>query len=272
MHLRRLQPHPLLVPHIEDIWAFESADGLPPGDLRTIVPNGKPKVIMPYLGAIHSVSDGQAVRHDSSAMMVVGIMTTPVLLDGPGAVGIIGIQLKPASAYRLLGVSQHELTNSIHPFDDLLERRERELHNAIGAAETVEQKVALIQALFIQRLSGSVHRHTMIDQALQMIEVHTGRIPMNDLCRSLGYSRRYLDMLFAEYVGISPKLVARIVRFQHFYQRWGQGATFKQFSCDMFDYYYDQPHFIKEFKQFTGHAPVAFAQQHNEVGRIFYQD
>jgi methylphosphotriester-DNA--protein-cysteine methyltransferase len=76
-------------------------------------------------------------------------------------------------------------------------------------------------------------------------------------------------MLFKEHVGVSPKAYAGIVRFQWAYQTWmhGQAQTFSR--SHLGDYYYDQSHFIKDFKRFTGFTPQRYRAVSNELGRAF---
>jgi len=91
---------------------------------------------------------------------------------------------------------------------------------------------------------------------------------MKELERKTGYTRRYLDLLFKQHVGLSPKVLARIFRFQKFYQKWAQGLSYDIIMNQLYDHYYDQAHFSKEFKRMTGHSPQAFmVEVSNEFGR-----
>jgi AraC-like DNA-binding protein len=67
-----------------------------------------------------------------------------------------------------------------------------------------------------------------------------------------------LDLLFKHHVGLSPKVLAGIFRFQKFYQKWARGLSYDAFKEELYDYYYDRAHFSEEFKRMTGHAPRAF--------------
>lgn len=95
-------------------------------------------------------------------------------------------------------------------------------------------------------------------------------VSIKEIETQTGYSKRYLDMLFKEHVGVSPKRLASIARFQIFYELWAKGKSKTFFKDDLYTYYYDQSHFIKEFKRFTGFTPQRFAEINNEFGRIFY--
>jgi AraC-like DNA-binding protein len=78
-----------------------------------------------------------------------------------------------------------------------------------------------------------------------------------------------LDLLFNRHVGLSPKVLAAIYRFQKFYRKWAQGLTYDALKEELYDYYYDQAHFTKEFKRMTGYSPQKFTLQiSNEFGRL----
>lgn len=78
---------------------------------------------------------------------------------------------------------------------------------------------------------------------------------VKELERQTGYTRRYLDLLFKQYVGFCPKVLARIFRFQKFYRKSAEGLPFETLKEDLYTFYYDQAHFTKEFKRMTGYSP-----------------
>src|ERR1700751_970199 len=91
---------------------------------------------------------------------------------------------------------------------------------------------------------------------------------IHELERQTGYSRRYLDRLFQQHVGLSPKRLAEIFRFQRFYRKWAAGVSFDLLKAELYDHYYDQSHFSREFHRMTGHPPQRFMRDvPNEFGR-----
>ena len=75
-----------------------------------------------------------------------------------------------------------------------------------------------------------------------------------------------------EKVGLSPKSLSSVIRFMQFYEQWAKNPGADFFKNDMYNYFYDQAHFIKEFKRFTGLSPLKFTKSENEFGRVFYKD
>jgi transcriptional regulator GlxA family with amidase domain len=87
----------------------------------------------------------------------------------------------------------------------------------------------------------------------------SGQVRIDDLAFQAGFSARQLRRLFLEQVGLSPKHFCRVIRFQRSLSRLpGRGrADWAQVAVDCG--YYDQAHFINEFRQFSGYTPGEFA-------------
>ncbi len=268
MQLRRFEINPVLVPYIDSIWLFESESGIPSSDMRLVVPNARPKITITFRGNLVSKVQGITQVHPTASIIAIGMMETPVTIDSLGAVGTIGIEFKSAAAYCFFGQPLKDITNAVYSLETLWGNVGRDWEAKIAEAVTIEAKVRCIQALLWQRLRENKKSHILITAAVHSLEASNGSLRIADICRELGYSKRYLDMKFAEQIGLSPKMLGRILRFQTVYKRWGHTEFWYP---DFDDAYYDQAHFIKEFKQFTGFAPVIYSRLHNEFGRIFYR-
>jgi AraC-like DNA-binding protein len=75
-------------------------------------------------------------------------------------------------------------------------------------------------------------------------------------------------MLFSEHLGISPKALATILRFQKFYKVLS-AMNSDYLKNEIYDLYYDESHFVKEFKRYTGFSPTRFAVLPNDFGKNF---
>jgi AraC-like DNA-binding protein len=94
-------------------------------------------------------------------------------------------------------------------------------------------------------------------------------LEIKSLEKKTGYSHRYLDMLFREHLGISPKTYSTILRFQAYYKDWSKDSTSYFHKDKILELYYDQAHFIKEFKRYTGQTPTQLARFKNDFGQNF---
>src|SRR5215469_11410535 len=129
-------------------------------------------------------------------------------------------------------------------------------------------KGCFVQDALVRLSHRKQQDNRIIDFCVKVLKRAHGHVPMKELERKTGYTRRYLDLLFKQHVGLSPKVLARIFRFQKFYQKWAQGLSYDIIMNQLYDHYYDQAHFSKEFKRMTGHSPQAFmVEVSNEFGR-----
>src|SRR5260370_12882592 len=139
----------------------------------------------------------------------------------------------------------------------------------LGDAEDPQEKIALLQAALTHLMYKNDKDYARLDRALDMIVQAHGMIKVQELAVHIGYTKRYLDRLFKEHVGVSPKSLASIMRFQRCYQLWTQQTSPTSLRNSLQAYYYDQSHFIKEFKRFTGFTPQHYRGVANEFGRAF---
>jgi len=144
----------------------------------------------------------------------------------------------------------------------------RDFREALRNMEDVGQKVQFIQDRLVGLLLKNQVDNRLIDFCVRTLELADGRMPIKELERRTGFTRRYLDQLFSRHVGLSPKTLAEIFRFQKFYLKWAQSLPFEVLKEELHDYYYDQAHFTKEFKKMTGYPPGKFSREvSNEFGR-----
>jgi AraC-like DNA-binding protein len=269
--LKRLAPHPRLAPFIEKMWLFQSATGIPPGDMRTVVPNGLAKMIVSFRGSLRAARAGTLMREAPEASIcLIGLTEQPVTIDSPGPTGSIGVELRPGSAWRFFPCSLGELKNRVELSPDVLGRAGAELQRRVEDSPSVEGKVAAIERFLLERLDASPDEDPVVEWAVREIRRSAGMVSINDPCERLGYSKRYLDLRFADHVGLSPKLFASINRFLFVFRHFAQREPSRAFAAGA-DPYYDLSHFIREFKRFAGRSPRSYLKSLNDFGEIFYR-
>ena len=91
---------------------------------------------------------------------------------------------------------------------------------------------------------------------MRRIEETGGAVEMRALARELGYSRKHVITLFRDHVGLPPKLLARIVRFDGLLRQLRTGAATSWADLALDCGYYDQAHLVREVRRFTGLTPT----------------
>jgi hypothetical protein len=244
-----VEPRRELKPYIQSIWVFESPTGMPASDTSLAAPNGCPKLIVQYDNSIISTAEGRTHATRESGLYVVGTRDVAVHLSTPpGRTGFIGIEFHPHGAYPLLGIPMTETVNRVFPAETLCGGWGRNISTTLGRLDTVGQRIAFVQDELIRCLRKSRLHNRLVEHCVGSLKSADGLLPIAELERTTGYSRRYLEMLFKEHIGFSPKVLAGIFRFQRFYRTWAQGRQYDAMKDELYEYYYDQAHFAKKIQ------------------------
>jgi AraC-like DNA-binding protein len=273
MRIQHIEPHPQLKGYVMKLWVFESSGRMPSEDMKLIVPNGMVKLTIPFRNGLFGKNNESSLLSKESKITLIGICDVPAIvdieLDAPS--GSIGIEFSPVGAYRIFRLPQAELKNKILPFEDVLGKSAKAIEEIIANTENISHKVRLIQAYLIKLLQQT-EPDPILDYCIDQIQNTNGLIRVGELERKTGYSSRWLYEKFIEKVGLSAKNLSAVARFMQFYENWAKDPQKQFYRQDIYDYFYDQAHFSKEFKRFTGLPPSKFSPGGNEFGRIFYKD
>jgi AraC-like DNA-binding protein len=262
-------PRTELQPYIESVWVLESPNGLPAAANSIAAPNGCAKLIIPFENSIVSEADGRIQLTRAHRMNFVGNRDSATRLQTSAQkTGFIAVEFRPHGAFPIFGVPMSETSNRLWETDDVFGRWSRDVHEIVNNVDRVDRKVAYIERQLTILLRKGRCQSGIVDYCVGTLRSVDGRMSIRDLERKTGYSRRYLDRLFQQHVGLSPKRLAEIFRFQRFYRKWAAGASFNLFKSELYDHYYDQSHFSREFHRMTGHPPHKFMREvPNEFGR-----
>ncbi len=273
MKLTFVEPRAELKPYIKSIWVFESPVGMPLSAKSIAVPNGCPKIIINFENSIISIVGGKTQESKEHGFYFAGNRDVPVQLTTPESkTGFIGIEFNPHGAYSIFGIPMFETVNNLLPADVLLEKGESNFNEVLINKESIKDKIDFIQERFILRIRKKKLQNPLTDYCVNTLKSTDGLIEISELERRTGYSRRYLEMLFKKHIGFTPKVLAGIFRFQKFYSGWAQGKTYEELKDQMNNFYFDQAHFIKEFKKMTGFSPQKYTNEvKNEFGKQLAQ-
>jgi AraC-like DNA-binding protein len=269
MKISFVTPYAELQPYIESFWVLESPNGLPAAADSIAAPNGCAKLIIPYDNSIVSEADGRIQLTRVHHMNFVGNRDSATLLrTSQHRTGFIAIEFRPQGAFPIFAVPMSETSNRLWEANDVFGSWSREVQEAVNNVEGVNEKVSLIQRQLMLLLRKNRVESGAVDYCVDTLRSVAGRVSIRDLERQTGYSRRYLDRLFQQHVGLPPKRLAEIFRFQRFYRKWAVGIPFDLLKAELYDHYYDQSHFSREFHRMTGHPPQRFIREvSNDFGR-----
>jgi AraC-like DNA-binding protein len=249
-------PDPRLERYVHSYCAYDERTGsfvrrreLPSDRVVAIVNLGEPIRVQTNEGRWTTQPDG----------FLAGLSDTYALTETRGAQRGVQIDFSPVGAHLLFQLPMHELTQEVVTLEALFGRAGRLLHEALAGAGHWETRFALLDDFFLARLDDALSPVPSITRALGRLRATSGAVAVSDLAAELGCSRRYLTAGFREHIGVTPKLFARILRFQHAVSLMDSPLSWAEIShaCG----YYDQAHLIRDFNQFAGCAPGEFARR-----------
>ena len=188
-----------------------------------------------------------------------GLHDTYAITETSGAQRGVQVDLTPVGAHLLLRLPMHHLTHRVVSLEDLLDRAGTHLHEQLATASDHNRRFEALDAFFLARLDDALSPVPSITRALARLKATQGAVSINTLTDELNCSRRHLNRGFQEHVGVSPKLLARILRFNHAVELSATPRSWAEISQRAG--YYDQAHMIRDFQQFAGAAPTEFARR-----------
>jgi AraC-like DNA-binding protein len=232
MHYREFAPGEDAGRFVDRYWVLE---GAAPGAVQRVVPDGRPELILNLGQPFESLDEGE--WRTQPRCFLAGQLTGPLLLRAAGATRILGVRLRPGGAGQLLGMPMEELTDRVVAAGDL------GLQSLARCSALSEVERALLE---LER--GSVDE--LVDEGARLL----ARTPDVGAAASLlGVSPRQLERRFKARVGMSPKLFARIRRFQRVFPAIEEGGEWVDAAAACG--YYDQAHLIRDFRTFAGEPP-----------------
>lgn len=164
------------------------------------------------------------------------------------------IDLTPQGAHRIFGVPMSDLSGRIVALSDLLPAKHHNLAEQLHDLSSWDARFDLLERVISEQLAASESQHEAITWAAQRIEESCGGLNIGELVRKLGYSHKHTLRLFNTYIGMSPKLLARLVRFDHLRRAIASTPASLAELAARFGYS-DEAHLIREVRHFAGTSP-----------------
>jgi AraC-like DNA-binding protein len=153
-------------------------------------------------------------------------------------------------------IPAHELFGLIIPTENLFLSAElNEILERMAEAKTNRDRVDIVEAFLLRRLTNT-NLVPLIGNAIQLIKAQSGIIRIKDLAIALHISQDAFEKRFRTLIGSTPKQYASIIRLRNLIGKYPSYSSLTEASYEAG--YFDQSHFIKDFRLFTGQAPKDF--------------
>jgi AraC-like DNA-binding protein len=257
-------PRPPLSDFVVLLWLYES-QGLPHPKER-LLPTGTVELVINLRDEAMRVYDGQNYERFQTfhGSLVCGAHSEFFVIDTASQTSVMGVHFKPGGAFPFFKVPAGELHNLHVSLDSLWGAAAAGLREQLLAAETPAARFRLLEQALLAQAALPLARHPAVAFALKELRNGLHPRPIAEVTDQIGLSSRRFSQVFQEEVGLTPKLFCRVLRFQEVLRRiehaqqvaWADVAL----SCG----YFDQAHFIHDFRAFSGLNPTTYLARRSE--------
>jgi AraC-like DNA-binding protein len=255
MQYTEFAPLPKLAPFLERTWTLEGHADAIGGEPQVVLPDGRTELVLHFGDAFERIDSAASVRQPW--LLFAGQLTRQLVLRPTGAIGVVGLRFHPYGAAQLFDAPQHELAGRTPAVSELSAQTARLFEHVRGQAHSLAHGAELAQLALAELLDPS-RIDDRVRYAVTQIEARHGLVSIDAIAADTGLTRRHLERRFKDVVGMTPKRLARIARFQRSLrildaadpsQRLGGAETAA--ACG----YADQAHFIRDFRDLAGCPP-----------------
>jgi len=254
-------PAPPLADFVERFWQINDS---PPHQRERILPSGTIELVINLREDEFRIFD--PARPDTykrfSGSLVSGTYSRPFLIDARRH-SVIGIHFRPGGAFPFLGPAANELADKHVDLESLWGVAAKELHQRISESRNPAQRFDLLERALLRHRFRPLEHHYAVPYALSAF-MRDSKLNVAKVAQKIGLSHRRFIHVFSREVGLSPKAFCLVRRFQKILAMLKQtnAPNWSQLAWDCG--YFDQSHFIHDFRGFSNLNPTDFLQQRSQ--------
>lgn len=271
MNYQTYPPHPDLASLINCYWTLEVPASDSPQKQR-IVPDGMIEMAFILGDDIKRYTSEEAFILQPRSM-VLGQLTDPFYIEPTGHVNTFAIRFYPYGFSNFVSTPIKTLANKETPIEALFEQSvAHQLEQNIIHATNTQQRIDIIEQFLLNKLAEPATIDTIVKSTIDILESSKGNTSIRTILKNEPSKRRQLERKFAQQIGISPKQLGKVIRLQGALKMLLNQEEQNLSNIAYQSEYYDQAHFIKDFKEFTGVSPKEFLGNENmTLSSIFYK-
>lgn len=259
---KQINAHPALRNYLRGYWLIEAGTST---ETLELVPDGYPEIFFTLASSVQIFAGGNRWESYSQAG-VIGQVTNRFSFEIAANSRVLYVKMYPWTPAILFNIPAWHLTNDSLEMSALTKDPGfRALSDQVYDTATFEQAVALLDAFFLKKLGGLAFENPFLQFAVRQIYASNGTASIDSLTSHIQASRRYVELLFKQAIGMSPKQYARLIRVKKatmLMQSSNTPAHLQTIAGAL--NYYDQSHFLKDFKAVVNQTPTQFLQQQRQ--------
>ncbi|HEY9123350.1 MAG TPA: helix-turn-helix transcriptional regulator [Bacteroidales bacterium] len=257
MHFQFIKPSGILAKYVRHYWILE-AEASEGEVCERVVPTGNIELLFHYRKPFVMKHCDNTTTVQSLSMLG-GMSNAYSDVYTQGEAGLLAVKFYPHGACNFFRFPLVEVENIGINLQEVFNKEIKRIEEQVTAAKDLQNRIAIIERFLISKLCPvKESEYLLLNQSIQYINSTGGQITARELCSKLATTPRSLERKFATFMGKSPKQFIRIVRFQEVLRRLSLGDKTYLTEYAYNNGYFDQSHFIKDFKSLSGYTPKEF--------------
>src|SRR5579872_2463673 len=250
MNVEKFLPEPILTPYIKEFLIIESDQEFD----NTLIPDVSIVLSFRFRGIVLGVDADSEDAFPSIAISGLRKTARHIRYAGGSANFLVVFREGGLAAFSRVGA--HELfglsvpAENLFPVTDLMGVTER-----LAEAANNSERTSIVNGYLIRKLTGP-KPDPEVDQAIQWIKTQSGIVRIKDLVSALYISQDAFEKRFRMRIGATPRQYASVIRLRQLLKKYPSLSSLTEASYEAG--YFDQSHFIKDFRLFTGQSPSDF--------------
>ncbi|MBC8770423.1 AraC family transcriptional regulator [Arenibacter sp. BSSL-BM3] len=254
--IKEYMPCESLRPFVELFWEGSFNINATGSMSMQMIPNGCLELII-HLNDLHCDLENNKTWSQTPDYLILGLITQPCEVRFKNCVSVFAIRFKPEGIYNIFGVPSSLLMESYEDMSMVLGHGFLDFSKRLKEKIGVDSMIRHTENYLLKNLLDKKIDLNYVNLAAELIR-NTKGVRIKDLSSQLYISQRQLEREFKEKLGISPKHYLRIVRINEVLRLLNEDHMIDLTSVAYQCGYFDQAHFIKDFKKITGQKPTIF--------------
>ena len=262
-------PSKILAPYIKRYWAIENTLDKDEICVQRIIPTGLTELLLYFTPRPKILTDNKFLSGNAA---LYGQQHDFYDMELTGDLSVFSIVFQPKGITQFFKFPLHEICNQNVPLLYLCGQEGRDLEEKMGEAATFQQRVSIAETYLLNLLKNNFadFEFRRINHVAELIKKTYGNVHIHEMASEACLSRRQFERIFARQIGISPKQYLKIIRFQYCIFQKQQNADLSMTELTYESGYFDQPHFINDFKSMCGLTPNQYFAE-NEACSDFFE-
>lgn len=255
MNYREIVPVPALQPYIKFVWLLDGLHANPNAVPERIFPDGCIELIFNLKKPLARIDGTTLIQQPTS--FVFGQITKAMHILATNTYSVIAVRFTSFGLSAFTQIPSHEFKGIEVGLENLWGAEGKELEDRVNTLAT-DDAIDAIQHFFLARLKKQTHSLSSISSIVGLMEAQGGNQTVKHWADYANLSERQFNRIFNNVIGISPKEYLKITRFNKVLNLFNESNTEKLITIANQCGYYDQAHFIKDFKEYTGITPTGY--------------